>query len=67
MTAKGFLPSTPFVLHKSFFPALFQETLLLCVTPQSRLSFSICHVNRSIFSLKTLLSHDTYSPTARPL
>lgn len=66
VTAKGFLPSMPFVLHKSFFPALFQETLLLCVTPQSRLSFSICDVNHSIFSLKTFLSR-TCSPTARPL
>lgn len=55
--AVAWLPRAVCHLHhlscKSFLLAVLQETLFFCMTPQNRLSFSVCHVNHSIFSPKT--------------
>lgn len=67
---QGFSSISSICLAKAlFFPAPYWGILLiLCMTWQTALSFTVCRdVNRPIFSLNILLKQDTCSPSARPV
>lgn len=67
---QGFSSISSICLAKAlFFPAVYWGILLiLCMTLQTALSFTVCcDVNRPIFSLNILLRQDTCSPSARPV